>query len=212
MSSTFGPVELLKAYRRGVFPMAETREDPDLFLIDPDERGILPLQGFHVPKRLARTVRQDPYMVTSDQAFGRVMEGCAASTQNRDTTWINASILNLYSALHRKGHAHSIECWQDDQLVGGLYMVSPLVEPSSARACFRVQPMRQKLPLCISSRASLLAVMFCSMHSSTTHIWNNSDKKPCVVTLSRKGWPRPYPRKPILTPQTCQSQVRPHYN
>jgi len=124
MSTTFGPSELLLAYRRGVFPMAETRDDPNLFLIDPDERGVLPLKGFHVPKRLGRTVRKAPYKVTLNKAFGRVIEGCAASTQNRDTTWINAAILNLYSSMHREGHAHSIECWQGEELVGGLYGVS----------------------------------------------------------------------------------------
>jgi len=124
MSNTFGLTELLEAYRRGVFPMAETRDDPNLFLMNPEERGILPLKGFHVPKRLGRTVKRDPYKITINKAFGRVMEGCAASTESRDTTWINAAILNLYSAMHREGYAHSVECWQDDQLVGGLYGVS----------------------------------------------------------------------------------------
>lgn len=124
MSSTFGLTELLAAYRRGVFPMADGRDDPDLYLIDPEERGVLPLKGFHVPKRLKRTVRKDPYRVTIDKAFSRVMEGCAETASNRETTWINAAILNLYAGLHREGHAHSVECWQGEMLVGGLYGVS----------------------------------------------------------------------------------------
>ena len=124
MSSRFGTDELLDCYRRGVFPMADNRDDPNLFLIDPDERGVLPLEGFHIPKRLARTVRQQPYTVRIDSAFTRVMEACAESQPDRRSTWINQTIVNLYSALHREGHAHSIECWLDGELVGGLYGVS----------------------------------------------------------------------------------------
>jgi len=124
MPSSFGLAELLDAYRRGVFPMADGREDPNLYLINPEERGVLPLKGFHVPKRLKRTVRGDPYKVTTDKAFTRVMEGCAASAKGRDTTWINAAILNLYASMHREGYAHSVECWQGEDLVGGLYGVS----------------------------------------------------------------------------------------
>lgn len=124
MSSSFGLPDLLDAYRRGVFPMADSRHDPKLYLIDPDERGILPLKGFHIPKRLQRTVRRAPYRLTTDQAFSRVMEGCAEAADGRETTWINSAILNLYAGLHREGYAHSVECWQEDTLVGGLYGVS----------------------------------------------------------------------------------------
>ena len=124
MSGRFGTSDLLECYRRGVFPMGDARHDPNLFLVDPDMRGLLPLRGFHVPKRLARRVKQDPFRVTSDQAFTRVMEMCAESTKGRESTWINSPILNLYSALHREGHAHSIECWDGDELVGGLYGVA----------------------------------------------------------------------------------------
>ncbi len=124
MSKGFGTTELLNAYRRGVFPMADSRDDPNLFLIDPDERATLPLDAFHIPKRLRRTVKQMPYRVSVDECFSRVIEGCAQPTEGRNTTWINSAIVNLYSSLHRKGFAHSIECWEGKALVGGLYGVS----------------------------------------------------------------------------------------
>lgn len=124
MSKGFGTDELLDCYRRGVFPMADNRDDPNIFLIDPDERGVLPLGAFHIPRRLARTVKQQPYSVRVDTAFSRVMEACAESQPERRSTWINQTILNLYSALHRRGYAHSVECWDNGQLVGGLYGVS----------------------------------------------------------------------------------------
>ena len=104
--------------------MGDARDDPNLFLVDPDLRGILPLDAFHIPKRLARRVRQEPFRVTVDTAFTRVMELCAESAAGRETTWINSTILNLYSALFREGYAHSVECWDGDRLVGGLYGVA----------------------------------------------------------------------------------------
>lgn len=124
MSSRFGTQDLLACYQRGVFPMADARDDPNLFLVDPDMRGILPLDAFHIPRRLKRTIIREPYRVTADTAFTRVMEYCAEETSGRESTWINSAILNLYSALHREGHAHSVECWDGDQLVGGLYGVA----------------------------------------------------------------------------------------
>lgn len=124
MSARFGPEDLLACYRRGVFPMADSRDDPRLFLVDPDFRGILPLEAFHIPKRLKRRVCQDPFRVSFDTAFTRVVEACGEPHDNRPNTWINSPIVNLYSALHRQGFAHSVECWEGDQLVGGLYGVS----------------------------------------------------------------------------------------
>jgi len=125
MSERFDTADLLNCYRRGVFPMADSREDMHLFLMDPDQRGVLPLAGFHVPTRLRKTIRKDPFRVTVDTAFNRVMEACAEPYPGRPTTWINSPILNLYGALHREGHAHSVECWnQAGELVGGLYGVS----------------------------------------------------------------------------------------
>lgn len=125
MSDRFDTADLLNCYRRGVFPMADSRDDMRLFLMDPDLRGILPIDRFHVPSRLRKTVRKEPFRVTVDTAFNRVIEACAEPHPTRPATWINDSILNLYGALHRQGHAHSVECWtEEDELVGGLYGVS----------------------------------------------------------------------------------------
>jgi leucyl/phenylalanyl-tRNA--protein transferase len=124
MSAKFGPEALLDCYRRGVFPMAEARGDDRLFLVDPHERGVLPLDRFHVPTRLARTVRADVFQVTVNRDFEGVMRLCAAPTPERPETWINDQILSLYVGLHRRGQAHSVECRKDDELVGGLYGVA----------------------------------------------------------------------------------------
>jgi leucyl/phenylalanyl-tRNA--protein transferase len=120
----FGARELLACYARGVFPMADAREDSRVFLIDPERRGVIPLQSFHVPRRLARTVRGDPFEVTVDTAFARVVAACAATAPGRLETWINAPIERLYNRLHELGYAHSVECWKDGELAGGLYGVA----------------------------------------------------------------------------------------
>jgi len=117
------PEILLRAYAEGLFPMAERRGDPTLYWVSPEKRGIIPLDGFYVPHRLARTVRSGQFVVTADQAFRDVMQACAAPAPGREETWINGEILRLYTALHAGGHAHSIECWQAGELVGGLYGV-----------------------------------------------------------------------------------------
>jgi leucyl/phenylalanyl-tRNA--protein transferase len=117
------PEILLRAYAEGLFPMAERRGDPTLYWISPDKRGIIPLEGFHLPRRLARTVRANVFQVTSDRCFRQVMEACAAPAPGRTESWINDEILRLYTALYASGHAHSIECWRDGELAGGLYGV-----------------------------------------------------------------------------------------
>ena len=122
--TVFGPDELLDCYAAGVFPMGEARDDPRVFLVEPEQRGILPLEGFHVPSRLARTVRQDRFEVRCDTAFEAVIDACAAAAPGRDETWINAPIRRLYLALHARGAAHSVECWREERLVGGLYGVT----------------------------------------------------------------------------------------
>ena len=118
------PQMLLSAYAQGLFPMAERRDDPTLYWISPELRGILPLDHFHVPRRLARTVRSARYLVTFDRAFAQVMQECAAPRPGREHSWINSEIIRLYGALHASGHAHSVECWQDGALKGGLYGVT----------------------------------------------------------------------------------------
>ncbi len=124
MRNRFGPDDLLACYRRGVFPMADSRDDPNLFLVDPERRGILPLDAFHIPRRLRRRVCQDPYTLRFDTAFTRVVEACAEPQPGRPDTWINSAIINLYGALHQRGYAHSVECWDGDRLVGGVYGVA----------------------------------------------------------------------------------------
>nr|WP_099558801.1 leucyl/phenylalanyl-tRNA--protein transferase [Hartmannibacter diazotrophicus] len=115
---------LLKAYACGIFPMAESAEDPSLFWIEPEERGVLPLDSFHLPKRLARTVRADHFQVRIDSDFKGVIDGCAAPAPGRQTTWINDRIRALYASLFEAGHAHTVESWREGKLVGGLYGVS----------------------------------------------------------------------------------------
>ena len=118
------PEILLRAYAQGLFPMAERRDDPALYWVSPEFRGLIPLERFHIPRRLARTVRSNRFRVTSDLAFAEVREGCAEAASGREQTWINDEILRLYAALHAGGHAHSVECWRDGRLAGGLYGVA----------------------------------------------------------------------------------------
>lgn len=114
------PALLLQGYRMGVFPMSESRDDPEIFWVDPRKRGIFPLDGFHISRSLARQMRRADLTISTDHAFAQVVEGCA----DRDETWINATIFDLYCALFEQGQAHSLEVWQDKQLVGGVYGVT----------------------------------------------------------------------------------------
>jgi leucyl/phenylalanyl-tRNA--protein transferase len=118
------PDLLLRAYAAGIFPMAESADDFELFWVDPTRRGIIPLDRFHVPRRLQRVVRRGVFTVRVDTAFREVMRGCGEATEKRPNTWINDEILHVYGALFKRGAAHSVECWLDDRLVGGLYGVS----------------------------------------------------------------------------------------
>jgi leucyl/phenylalanyl-tRNA---protein transferase len=123
-ASEITPEVLLRAYACGIFPMAESADDPSLFWVEPEMRGVIPLEGFRVASRLARTVRSDAFVVTANQAFAAVITGCAAPQEGREETWINRRIRDLYTGLHRLGHCHSVEVWRDGDLVGGLYGVS----------------------------------------------------------------------------------------
>src|SRR5271165_830583 len=118
------PEVLLKAYSCGIFPMAESADDPALYWIEPERRGIIPLDHFHVPDRLARTVRSDPFTVVVDRDFDAVIDGCAQPSPGRSRTWINARIHTLYRKLYERGDCHTVEVYDGEQLVGGLYGVS----------------------------------------------------------------------------------------
>jgi len=118
------PDLMLRAYRHGLFPMAETRRGERLFWLDPERRGVLPLDRFHLSRRLARTVLSNTFQVSADADFRATIGSCAATVQGRDDTWINQQIERLFCELHRLGHAHSMECRQDGTLVGGLYGVA----------------------------------------------------------------------------------------
>ncbi len=111
------PARLMAAYRAGLFPMAENRNAAELFWLDPLQRGIFPLERFHISRSLARRIRKGGFAVTIDRAFDAVLQGCA----ERPETWINARIAALFRALHAMGHAHSIEVWEDGALIGGVY-------------------------------------------------------------------------------------------
>jgi leucyl/phenylalanyl-tRNA--protein transferase len=115
---------LLRAYSIGLFPMSDDADDPDIFWVDPEVRGTIPLDQFHVSRSLAKKIRKQPFRITVNHAFADVMRLCAESAEDRPTTWINETILRLYTELHQIGHAHSVEAWEGDELVGGLYGVS----------------------------------------------------------------------------------------
>ena len=121
--TTITPKILLQAYAVGIFPMAETAEDNALYWVEPDERGIFPLRGFRISHSLRKQVRKQAFEIRIDSAFSEVIDACAAKTKSRQSTWINARIRKLYNQLHQMDHCHSVECWQDGKLVGGLYGV-----------------------------------------------------------------------------------------
>ena len=114
------PELLLHGYSIGIFPMAEHRDDPEIFWVDPRRRGVFPLDGFHISRSLSRAMRRTRFTITTNTAFNDVVAGCA----DRADTWINAEIFSLYAQLHALGHAHALEVWEDDMLVGGVYGVT----------------------------------------------------------------------------------------
>ncbi|WP_017930465.1 leucyl/phenylalanyl-tRNA--protein transferase [Robiginitomaculum antarcticum] len=124
MSTLFGSSQLLECYRRGVFPMADSQDDPHIYLLDPDERGIIPLDGLKISRSLAKRLRKNEFTIRFNADFDGTLADCAKPSIGRENTWINAPIARLYSDLHRQGHAHSVEAYLDDERVGGLYGVS----------------------------------------------------------------------------------------
>ena len=117
------PQLLLLAYRAGIFPMADARDDPDVFWVEPRRRAVLPLDRFHCSHSLAKVLRRGTFEVTCNQAFAAVIEACAGPRRDTDETWISSRIARSYIALHELGHAHSVECWRGNELLGGLYGV-----------------------------------------------------------------------------------------
>lgn len=140
------PDLLLRAYAIGIFPMAEGRDHAELHWIDPELRGILPLETLHVPRRLRRRIRRGDYEVRCDTAFGQVIRACAEPAPGRPDTWINPTIEHLYNQLHEAGFAHSVECWCDGELAGGLYGVA-LGAAFFGESMFSRQPDASKVAL-----------------------------------------------------------------
>jgi leucyl/phenylalanyl-tRNA---protein transferase len=124
MSEPLDPDMLLRAYTIGVFPMADARDAKSVYWVEPKSRAVLPLDGFHLSRSLAKTIRSDRFETTADAAFGSVVALCAESVENRPATWINSQIETAVATLHRHGHAHSIETWHDGELIGGLYGIA----------------------------------------------------------------------------------------
>lgn len=118
------PEMLLVAYANGYFPMALDKDDPELYWFSPEERGVLPIENFNIPRGLRRAMKDQPYTISVNRDFEAVIRACGALTKKRDETWINEEIIRLYTALHRMGHAHSVEAWAGGELKGGLYGVS----------------------------------------------------------------------------------------
>lgn len=122
---TLTPELLLQAYANGYFPMALSQDDPELYWFSPEERGVIPLDAFHIPRGLKRALKSRPYTITVDRDFEAVIRGCADTPRHHESgTWINEPIIQLYTHVHHLGHAHSVEVWQEEELVGGLYGVS----------------------------------------------------------------------------------------
>jgi leucyl/phenylalanyl-tRNA---protein transferase len=160
---------LLKAYACGIFPMAESADDPALYWIEPQARGILPLTGFHIAKRLKRTVKQDVFEIRVDSDFEGVIAGCGSSRAGRDTTWINDKIRKLYGDLYDMGYCHTVETWRDGRLVGGLYGVA-LEGAFFGESMFSYETDASKVALVhllgrlVSGRFSLLDCQFVTDH------------------------------------------------
>lgn len=145
--SDLTPDILLRTYAAGIFPMAESADDPTLFWVDPDKRGILPIDSFHISRSLQKTLRRAPFEMRCDTAYEAVIRACGAERPERPKTWINSEIIRLYSGLFDMGHAHSVESWRDGKLVGGLYGVS-IAGAFFGESMFSLETDASKVALC----------------------------------------------------------------
>lgn len=191
----FTAEDLIDCYRRGVFPMADARHDERLFLVDPARRGIIPLDRFHLSRRLARTVRSGRFEVRVDSAFEAVVEACAASRPGRLETWINHTIQALCLDLFESGKAHSVECWRADRLVGGLYGVT-VGAAFFGESMFRIERDASKVALAHlverlrAGGFALLDVQFVTDHLESLgaeEISRNEYRRRLTAALSRNG-------------------------
>lgn len=145
--SELTPDILIRTYAAGIFPMAESADDPTLFWVDPDKRGVLPIDGFHITRKLQKKLRRNPFEIRCDTAYEAVIRACGAYRPERPKTWINSEIIRLYSGLFAMGHAHSVETWLDGRLVGGLYGVS-IAGAFFGESMFSTETDASKIALC----------------------------------------------------------------
>lgn len=169
-SRPFTADDLVACYQRGVFPMGEARWDDRIFLIDPAQRGVQPLHAFHIPRRLARTIRSDHFEVRVDTAFEAVVRACAAPGPGRTDTWINGRIETLYRELFLRGQAHTVECWHEGVLAGGLYGVA-LGAAFFGESMFSVQRDASKVALAhLVARLKVGGFLLLDMQFLTEHL------------------------------------------
>jgi len=193
-----GPIPgdlLLLAYRNGIFPMADGRDDPEVFWVEPRKRAILPLDRFHCSRSLRKVLRHGEFTVTCDRAFEEVLRACAAPRPDHEGTWINRRIEESFCALHREGHAHSLECWRGDELVGGLYglavdrafcgesMFSRADNGSKVALAWLVALMRR-------AGFALLDCQFMTPHLASMGAVEISQRRYCALLEDARGEPR----------------------
>lgn len=175
------PEIMIQAYAAGIFPMAETSESKGIFWLSPDPRAILPLDKIHIPKRLRRRMRSRPFSVTTDQAFEQTVLGCAKATPVRPQTWINPQLHQLYLQLHHQGFAHSLECWQNQQLAGGIFGIA-LNGAFFGESMFTCVPDASKIALLhLIARLRTGGFLLFDIQFTTSHL-----KRFGAIELSRK--------------------------
>lgn len=168
--SELTPDILIRTYAAGIFPMAESADDPTLFWVDPDKRGVLPIDAFHITRKLQKKLRHNPFEIRCDTAYEAVIRACGAYRPERPKTWINSEIIRLYSGLFAMGHAHSVETWLDDRLVGGLYGVS-IAGAFFGESMFSIETDASKIALChLIARLRRSGYKLLDTQFTTTHL------------------------------------------